>query len=270
MNRNNHRFEGKTAIVTGAGQGMGKAIAMAFAAEGANVVVNDLHDEVARQVADEVTGPGRALPVAADVSKRDQVEAMVAAAVSEFGAVDILVNNAGVLFSTPVEEISEAEWDTVMNVNLKAVFLCSLAVLPGMDRYNTDSLRPRLQDLWLVELADRERLAATPYGNLFVLAGAEAAEVAGTAAVTSWQAHEWIAAARLATLRGIGTENARLMWDAGIFSVAQLAASEPGELGPRLRSMTGRPRAATPPKVRVWVAAARQVTGEGRWSRATR
>jgi hypothetical protein len=139
----------------------------------------------------------------------------------------------------------------------------SLAVLFGMDRWNTDSLRPLLQDLWVVESAERERLAATPYSNLFVLEEAQPAEVAGPASATLSQAEEWIAAARLSTLRGIGTENARLMWEAGIYSVTQLAASEPGELGARLRGMTQRPRAATPPKVRVWVGAARRVTGGG-------
>jgi hypothetical protein len=144
-----------------------------------------------------------------------------------------------------------------------AAAIFSLGVLFGMDRWNTDSLRPRLRDLWLVESAERERLAVTPYGNLFVLAQAEPAEVAGAASATLPQAEEWIAAARLATLRGIGTENARLIWEAGINSVAQLAAAEPGELGARLRGMTRRPHAATPPKVRVWVGAARRVVGEG-------
>jgi hypothetical protein len=145
----------------------------------------------------------------------------------------------------------------------------SLAVLFGMDRWNTDSLRPLLQDLWLVESAERERLAATPYANLFVLAEAQPAEVAGPASATLSRAEEWITAARLSTLRGIGTENAKLMWEAGIYSVTQLAASEPGELSARLRGMTERPRAATPPKVRVWVGAARRVTGEGGWGWAT-
>jgi predicted flap endonuclease-1-like 5' DNA nuclease len=139
-----------------------------------------------------------------------------------------------------------------------------------MDRWNTDSLRPTLEDLWLVESAERERLAATPYGNLFVLAGARPAEVAGPVSITLSQAREWIAAARLSTLRGIGTENARLMWEAGIYSVDQLAASEPGELSARLRGMTQRPRAATPPKVRIWVHAARRATGEGVRGWATR
>jgi hypothetical protein len=147
--------------------------------------------------------------------------------------------------------------------------LCSLAVLFGMDRWNTDSLRPHLQELWVIEAADRERLAAASYGDPFVLAKADPAEVAGRANTTLRQANEWIAAAQLSTLRGIGTENARLMWEAGVSSVTRLAASEPGELGARLRTMTERPRAATPPKVRVWVSAARRATGEGGWQCAT-
>jgi hypothetical protein len=149
-----------------------------------------------------------------------------------------------------------------------AVF--ALAVLFGMDRWNTDSLRPRLEGFWLVESAERERLAATAYSNLFVLAEADPRQVAGLASVAPSRAEAWVAAARLSTLRGIGTENARLMWEAGIISVNQLAVSEPGELGARLRRMTQRPRAATPPKVRVWVGAARLVTGQAGFRWATR
>ncbi|UCC71134.1 MAG: helix-hairpin-helix domain-containing protein [Gemmatimonadota bacterium] len=145
----------------------------------------------------------------------------------------------------------------------------SLAILFGMDRWNTDSLRPLVQDLWVAESADRERLAGTPYEDLFLLAGAEPAEVADVGDVTPGTAYEWIAAARLSTLRGIGTENGRIIWDAGIRSVDDLAAADPGELSARLRAMTQRPRAATPPKVRVWVRAARRATGE-RWDWATR
>jgi len=157
---------------------------------------------------------------------------------------------------------------TALTAVVAAAF--SLAVLFGMDRWNTDSLRPRLQGLWLVDSSERERLNATPYGNLFVLAEAEPVEVAGRASATLSQAEEWIAAARLSTLRGIGTENARLLWEAGINSVTRLAASEPAELSARLRDMSRRPRAATPPKVRVWVTAAQRATGEGRWGWATR
>lgn len=157
---------------------------------------------------------------------------------------------------------------TALAALVAAVF--ALGVLFGMDRWNTDSLRPLLRDLWLVESADRARLAATPYADLFVLAEAQPAQVVGAAAATLADAEEWIAAARLSILRGIGTENAKLMWEAGINSVARLAASEPGELSARLRGMTERPRAATPPKVRVWVGAARRVTGEGGWGWATR
>ena len=133
MNRANKRFEGKVAIVTGSGQGMGKAIALALASEGASVVVNDIRVEMAQQVAEEiVTSDGRAIAVNTDVSDKAQVEEMIVKTLKEFDSVDILVNNAGLLYSTPVDEISEDEWDRVLKVNLKSVFLCSLAVLPAM------------------------------------------------------------------------------------------------------------------------------------------
>jgi hypothetical protein len=148
---------------------------------------------------------------------------------------------------------------TALAAALAAVF--SLAVLFGMDRWNTDSLRPRLHDLWVAESADRERLAATPYRNLFVLAEAEPGEVAAATGASGPEAREWIAVARLATLRGIGIENAQLLWECGVRSLGELANAEPHDLGARLRAKAERPRAATPPKVRVWVNAARRATG---------
>ncbi len=128
------RFEGKIAVVTGAGRGMGRAIALALAREGAAVVVNDLQPEWAEQVAAEIrAGDGLALAHAADVSRADQVDAMIRAALDRFGTVDILVNNAGILGHTqPIEQIPADEWDGVMAVNVKGVFNCTKAVLPIM------------------------------------------------------------------------------------------------------------------------------------------
>ena len=147
---------------------------------------------------------------------------------------------------------------TVVSIAAAAVF--SLAVLLGMDRWNTDSLRPRVQNLWIAGAEAKERLAATPYADLFELATADPQAVATAAAVPSDLAREWIAAAQLATLRGIGTDNARLLWESGIRSVADLAAADPARLSERLRRLTDRPRAASPPKVRVWVRASRRGT----------
>ena len=133
MAEKSRRFEGRTAIVTGAGRGMGEAIALAFASQGACVTVNDVDAEAAGRVSDRIIEQGgKALSNQADVTDRAQIERMVSKTVEAFGSVDILVNNAGVLYSTPVDEISEAEWDRVLDVNLKGVFLCSLAVIPAM------------------------------------------------------------------------------------------------------------------------------------------
>jgi hypothetical protein len=150
-----------------------------------------------------------------------------------------------------------------------AVLSCG-AVLFGMDRWNTDSLRPRLEGLWVVQPAERERLAATDYGDVFKLAMAAPREVARTVGVSESEARRWVDAARLATLRGIGTANARLLWEIGIRSVADLAAADAAVLGERLRAASQRPRVATPPKVRVWVRAANREVRTGGGAPATR
>ncbi len=128
------RLEGKKAIVTGASRGLGRAIALALAREGADVLVNYVNrEEPAREVAAAIEGMGRhAILHRADVSDADQVRAMVQAAIARFGRVDILVNNAGVTLVKGPLETSEAEWDRVLAINLKSVFLCSQAVAEGM------------------------------------------------------------------------------------------------------------------------------------------
>ena len=126
------RFAGKVAIVTGAGRGMGRATALALARDGAAVVVNDVRRELAGAAVQEIEAiGGQALAVIADVSDEAQVQAMVDATVKRFGTVDILVNNAGILRATsPLEEISVQEWELMMAVNIRGVFLCTRAVLP--------------------------------------------------------------------------------------------------------------------------------------------
>ena len=128
------RLEGKRAIVTGASRGLGRAIAMAFAREGADVLVNyTSREEQAREVAAAIERLGRrAIVHRADVSDAAQVQAMVQAAIAEFGRVDVLVNNAGITMPKGMRETSEADWDRVLAVNLKSVFLCSRAVAEGM------------------------------------------------------------------------------------------------------------------------------------------
>jgi NAD(P)-dependent dehydrogenase (short-subunit alcohol dehydrogenase family) len=127
-------LQGKTAIVTGSARGIGEGVAVAFAREGANVVVNGLTAADCNETVQTITDAGgKAIGVGADVSKAADVEAMVAAAIKQFGGVDILVNNAGIE-STPtlLHEMTEAQWDKVTGVNLKGVFLCCKAVLPSM------------------------------------------------------------------------------------------------------------------------------------------
>lgn len=124
---------GKKAIVTGAGQGIGKAIALKLAGHGADVVVDDINPETAPQVVREIQTLGRkAVAVVADVSKRDHVEKMIQTAVGELGGIDILVNNAGIARSNVLARLKDDQWDEVLNVNLKGIFYCIQAVIPSM------------------------------------------------------------------------------------------------------------------------------------------
>lgn len=128
------KLEGKVAIITGAGRGIGKAIALAFAREGADVaVVSRTISEVTETAREVQTLGRRALPMKVDVSDREQVENMVSSVVREFKRVDILVNNAGVQPPIgPVTENDPDQWLKTVTVNLGGTFLCSRAVLPIM------------------------------------------------------------------------------------------------------------------------------------------
>lgn len=123
------KLDGKVAIVTGGGQGIGRAIALRLAKEGADVVVNDINMETASSVADEIKAIGRrALAIKADVSNSQEVNEMVETTLRELGKVDILVNNAGTAYVIPTEELAEDIWDRSIDINLKGPFLCSQAV----------------------------------------------------------------------------------------------------------------------------------------------
>jgi 3-oxoacyl-[acyl-carrier protein] reductase len=126
--------EGKAAFVTGGSRGFGRAIALHLAREGAAVAVNYRGNAAAAgAVLGEIERAGsRGVVLEGDVSRKADVERMVAAAVDGFGRLDILVNNAGILSRAPLETLEEAEWDEVLAVNLKGVYLCSRAVLPAM------------------------------------------------------------------------------------------------------------------------------------------
>jgi 3-oxoacyl-[acyl-carrier protein] reductase len=125
----------RTALVTGASRGIGRAIALGLAARGYDVAINDIARQatVLQGVAKEIEALGaRALPVHADVSSRSEVAAMVAEVEAAFGHIDAVVNNAGILIAGTVEALDEAHWDAVMDVNAKGTFLVVQAVLPGM------------------------------------------------------------------------------------------------------------------------------------------
>ena len=124
---------GRVALITGAGRGMGRASAERIAADGARVVVNDLDETRAAEVADRLVSEGsEAVGIAADVSDAADVSRLVDTTSERFGGVDILVNNAGVLRRTGILALDEDEWDLVLDVNLKGTYLCTRAVLPAM------------------------------------------------------------------------------------------------------------------------------------------
>lgn len=118
-------LKGKTALITGAGQGIGKAIALTLAEQGCDVAVVDLDAGRAKLVADEIKLNGKqSIGVAGDVSLASDVKKMFAETVAELGKVDIVVNNAGIILKCPFWDITEEAWDKIMAVNLKGVFLC--------------------------------------------------------------------------------------------------------------------------------------------------
>ena len=127
-------LSGKIVLVTGAQQGIGRAIALRCAAVGADIAVNWLDDESAAQaIADEIRAGGRhALTVRGDVGRLAEVEAMVAAVEEELGPIDVLVNNAGVFPRVPFLELRESDWDYVLGVNLKGTCFCAQAVAKRM------------------------------------------------------------------------------------------------------------------------------------------
>ena len=136
-------FEGKVTIVTGGSSGLGAAAALQFAREGAKVVIaarrNDKSEAVVRQI-EELGTEGLFLQT--DVSKRAEVEALVEGTLAKFGRLDCAVNNAGIVgpVQVPVAEIEEADWDAVMNTNLKAVWMCMKFQIPAMLKHGKGAI----------------------------------------------------------------------------------------------------------------------------------
>jgi NAD(P)-dependent dehydrogenase (short-subunit alcohol dehydrogenase family) len=118
---------GRVALITGGGRGIGKAIAVAFAQAGADIVVTSRTLSQLEETSEKILKIGRrALPVITDVSKSDQVKNLIEKLLKEFGRIDILVNNAGISpFTVPIEDLREDGWDKIINTNLKGIFLCT-------------------------------------------------------------------------------------------------------------------------------------------------
>jgi len=147
--------EGRVALVTGAGRGIGKAIALAFAGQKAHVVINDIcpKDEL-KKVADEISALGvQSLAIQADVSQFEQVKEMIDQVEKTYQRLDIMVNNAGIIRRGTIETVTEEDWDQVIRVNLKGTFNCCKAVFPIMKRQgigkiiNVSSIAGKMGDI---------------------------------------------------------------------------------------------------------------------------
>jgi acetoin reductase-like protein len=126
-------LDNQVAIVTGGGRGIGRAIALRLAREGARVVIADLKEDSAAEVVNEIAASGGiAMALRTDTTRKEDVEQMVGTTVGHFGRLDILVNNAGIGAVAPLIETDEATWDALMNVNAKGVLLCSQAAARQM------------------------------------------------------------------------------------------------------------------------------------------
>jgi 3-oxoacyl-[acyl-carrier protein] reductase len=129
------KLKGRVALVTGAAQGIGKAVALLLALNGADVVVSDINLEKAEETAKEIQAIGRkAMAIKVDVANSDQVERMVETILQQFGQIDILINNAGITRDKLILRMTEEEWDAVLNINLKGTFNCTKAVVRYMSK----------------------------------------------------------------------------------------------------------------------------------------
>ncbi len=130
----NAKLKGQTALVTGASSGIGEGVAIALANDGANVIVNcSSHPQRGQEVVDKIkANGGNALVYQADVSNEEQVQAMFAAAIEAFGTIDILVNNSGIQKDLAFADMSLADWQKVIDVNLTGQFLCAREAVKGI------------------------------------------------------------------------------------------------------------------------------------------
>ncbi|HTQ00228.1 MAG TPA: 3-hydroxybutyrate dehydrogenase [Casimicrobiaceae bacterium] len=157
-------LQGKTALVTGSTSGIGLGIARAFAAQGANIILNGFGDarEIDRLVSELAQqSAGRIRYDGSDLSKQDAIEAMMRKAIAEFGAVDVLVNNAGIQYVAPIDEFPVAKWDAILALNLTASFHTIRLALPAMKAKKWGRI---------INIASAHALVASPYKSAYVAA----------------------------------------------------------------------------------------------------
>ena len=157
------RVEGKVAVVTGGALGIGRSACLLLAREGAKVAVTDISDEHGEKVTEEIRELGGSAKYwHVDTSNEDEVSSAFSSIASEFGSIDILVNNAGIAgVNKPTHEISEGEWEKVMGVNVKGVFLCTKHAIPSMKQSGAGSIINMSSIYGLVGAADLPPYHAT-------------------------------------------------------------------------------------------------------------
>lgn len=156
-------LDGKTAIITGGSKGLGEAMAAALASAGANLLLTSRNADEAASVAKDLEKEYgiKAVGIAADVSEPQEVDAMVARAISEFGKIDILINNAGINIRGPIEELTYEQFQQVQNINTNGVWLCVRAVVPHMKQAKSGRIINVSSTLGLVGLALRSPYSAS-------------------------------------------------------------------------------------------------------------
>lgn len=159
------RLSGKAAFITGGGTGIGRACAVEFAREGAQVVVSARRNELLRDVVHEIeTSGGQALAIAADVTKRESIESALAGAVEYFGRLDVVVNNAGAVVVADADHTSDEEWHRVIETNLTGAFFVSRAALPWLRKTGGGSIINIGSALGLVARKQRAAYCASKFG----------------------------------------------------------------------------------------------------------